>query len=307
MYKDANNVIYTEYGGGYQTGDDSENRGNAVDGQLKNLDLEIPEIINEKSVLKIGRSSFYSVALQSLKLPSTLIEIDTYGFDSCSLSLNKLIFPESIKTIAYQAFSNNNIENYVLGSNVESIGAGAFSHDFSLKSISVSEDNKYFTTVNGVLYNKNKSILYCMPYLAKDYKIPFTVTTLMERAICQRAATLWIPTSVSSLSYMSVFHAPNLKTVHFLGDIESINSNSIHSSCSKLQSIVYHGAKTFNKTKAFENFPGVKIYVCREYVDDYFAGKKVERLGSCYSTYRSCKRQRSQFSNMIMISIFMVS
>lgn len=287
-----NNISYTEYLDGYRIGDDSKKWGNAIKGTL-NLDLVIPATINGKSVIRIGNASFYNAKIKSLTLPDTLREIGAYSIDSCYLELDELVLPEALTRVEFYGFSSNSIKQYVIGENVEYIGAGAFSHNLELESIVVSQNNDHFVSVNGVLYNKDMTILYCLPYLVRNYKIPFTITKLMHRSICQKyATTLWIPSSISSIDDQVFFLITNVRTIHFLGNIDSISAKAFTSLDTELQSIVYHGAKVYSEAITFQYKDDIKVYVCNEYPGDNFAGKKVIRFGSCYIPYRTCKNQR---------------
>jgi hypothetical protein len=299
-----NNIKYTDYLTGCRTGDTESKDGNAVDGSLKDQNLVIPAAVNGKSVIKIGQRSF--IALKSISLPDSLLEIAYGAFDTCSLDINEIILPKSLKVIGVNAFSNNNIKHFTVCENVESIGYGAFSHDFSLESINVVNNNEHFTSVNGVLFNKNMTILYCLPYLVKGFKIPFTVTTLMARSICQNhARTIWIPPSVTSIEKETFFAIPNTKTIHILGNIESLDSGCIHDGWSNnIESIFYHGSNPFNETNSFSNKPNIKVYVCEEYGREFFAQRKVIRKGSCYVIPRTCKRKSS--SNRFLITFILL-
>lgn len=303
-----NNVIYNEYLGGYKTGNESSVLGNAINGSLLSSNLVIPKTVNGKIVIRIGDNSFHASAVSSIELPDSLLEIGQCAFDTYSLRLEELILPKSLTKIGIYAFSTNSIKSFTIFENVESIGFGAFSHNLALRSINVDEKNPYFVSLNGVLYSKNMKTLYCVPYLAKNYKIPFTVTTLMNRAISQeRAKTIWIPASISIIGSNVLFLLRNLRTIHILGNIEKISSGFISSDNKNFRSIVYHGAKAYNDTNSFKGLNEIEIYVCKEYPDEYFAGKKVNRIGSCYTICKTCKKQRSVLSTAFSYSILILS
>ena len=119
----------------------------------------------------------------------------------------------------------------------------------------------------------------------------------MQRAISQeKATTLWIPVSVSIIDQAVFFLLRNLRTIHFLGNIERISAGFVTSGNKNLRSIVFHGAKVYNSTSSFEGLDDIKVYVCNEYPCDYFAGRKVNRIGSCYSICRTCKKQTNGHS-----------
>ena len=290
-----NNVIYKSCLDGWQTGDNSSVYGNAVNGKLDDLNLVIPNEIERKPVIRIGRCSFRSIILKSITLPETLLEIGTSAIDSNSLNLEELILPNSLKKIDIYAFSNNSIKSFTIGENVVSIEYGAFSDNYCLESINVAEGNQFFVSYKGALFNKNKSTLYCVPYLVRGFKIPFTVTKLIERSICQKyATTIWIPQSITCIEKNAFFMIENTKTIHFLGNVDNISPRLLFKRCDNLSSIIYQGTTIYNETIIFNNDQDVKVYVCEEYESEYFGGKRVNRLGTCYYNYKTCHIIREQ-------------
>lgn len=308
MTRVINNIIFNPYSNGYKTGDDSYIYGNAVDGEIDNLDLVFPADIDGKPIIRIGAYSFRAVKANKLILPETLQEIGECGIDSCGLSIDELVLPNSITKIGLCAFSYESIRIFSLGENIESIGYGAFSHNSVLECIKVSDNNRFFASYNDALLSKDKKILYCVPYLKRGFKIPFSVTTLMMRSVNQKyATTIWIPQSITAIESDALFLVPNLRTIHFLGNSVSISENIVWSQNNKLVSVFYYGAATYNATDVFKNRPDVKVYVCKEYESEYFAGKKAIKLGTCYSSYRTCHKARRGFSNAILYITLFIS
>ena len=309
MTQTDNNIIYTPYSTGYQTGDDTSKSGNAVSGQLIDQNLVIPEIINGQKVIKIGQYSFYCIKITSLTLPDTIIEIGYSAFDNCHIKNDEITLPKSLTKIGINAFSFDDIKRYYIGDQLESIGYGAFSDNTELKNITVSNDNRYYISINGALYNKNITTLYCCPYLYTDYRIPFTIIILLRRSLCIKGiTTLYIPHSVTTIQVETFFLMPSLRTIHFLGNIETIQSGCIFTDrTNKVQSVFYHGTMSFNKTNSFSNFPNMKVYVCNDYVGDYFALKKVIKSGSCYNTVKTCARSRKSISFFITLTFLVIS
>lgn len=72
---------------------------------------------------------------------------------------------------------NENLESITVPASVEIIGDCAFlnfSSD-SLKNITVANENKYFSSENGVLFNKSKTELLCYPYGKMKLHIRFQI------------------------------------------------------------------------------------------------------------------------------------
>ena len=93
------------------------------------------------SVTEIGIAAFVGCSnLKEIKLPINLLKIEREAFMNCS-SLSELVIPSSI----------NIIEN------------GIVRECSNLKAISIPEDNKRYSTVDGVLYDKNMNRLISYP------------------------------------------------------------------------------------------------------------------------------------------------
>ena len=71
----------------------------------------------------------------------------------------------------------------VIGSRVTSLGYGTFDGCLNLKAINVSEDNKSYSSYDGVLYNKDKTILIRCPQGKKEIvRIQVTVRVIDDDA-----------------------------------------------------------------------------------------------------------------------------
>lgn len=113
------------------------------------------------SVVSIGKSAFEFSYLKSIDLGKGLAEIGERAFSECRISHFEL--PASLKAIGHSAFERTGLSGALVNipKNVESIGERAFYSSFA--SIDVASDNKYYTSVDGVLYNKNKTELFYYP------------------------------------------------------------------------------------------------------------------------------------------------
>ncbi len=129
-----------------------------------------------------------------------VVSVGTKSFMECK-SIKNVIIPEGITTIGFAAFHTcSNLEYIYIPSTVNTIGGYPFVRTTSLKNFEVSKDNKYFTTVDGVLFNKDKTELISYPG-AKDgeFTIPDTVTNIWVNAFrdCKKITAVNIPDNVS--------------------------------------------------------------------------------------------------------------
>ena len=222
--------------------------------------------------------------------------------------MNELIIPDSVRIIDFYAFSQNSIKKFIISKNLEKIGSGAFSDNINLEKFEVSNNNMNFSSPDGALYDKNVTVLFCVPCSLRNYIIPSTVKQIMRRSINQiYSYNIWIPHAVTHIERESFFKIPNVKSIHVLGNIDKLDDNITYD-ISKLQSFFYHGTKIYNESGAFANRNNIKVFACNEYNSSYFAGVKVAKFGSCYRMNRSCKPKQTSFMNRnILVSIIIFS
>lgn len=155
------------------------------------------------SVKEIGHWAFSDCALTSVNIPNSVTKIGHYAFERCN-SLKNVVIPDSVVIAEYDAFSScENLETIHLGKSFQSqVDTFARNCD-NLTSITVSEENKYFSSENGVLYNKNKTALYKYPAktMTSEYVVPDSVTTIYWGAFenCKNMVSIKIHDSVKTI------------------------------------------------------------------------------------------------------------
>ena len=210
------------------------------------------------SVTGIGSNAFLSCAsLESIILGNSVTFIGSYAFSMC-VSLMKITFPDSLTTIGDSAFSNcSSLKNLTIPAGVTNIGNSAFTGCESLKSITVAPGNTdYSTDKNGVLFNKDQTVLICYPKGSslRNYEIPDTVKIINDNAFGS------IPLSLSLNT--------NLKSVTIPDSVTSIGSYAF-ACCAGLTSITIPDSVTSIGEYAF--------YLCA-YLENAKIGKGITSL-----------------------------
>ena len=179
------------------------------------------------SVTRIGDSAFrYCSSLTSVTIPDGITNIDSSMFENCS-SLTSVIIPDSVIIINYDAFADcsslssitipynmefignstfdgcSSLTNVNIPAGVTKIGTSAFSRCSSLKKIDVAESNEKYCSVDGVLFNKDKTEIVSYPGGRQDvtYTIPNGVTRIGDNAFYGDAVltNVIIPDSVTNI------------------------------------------------------------------------------------------------------------
>lgn len=103
----------------------------------------------------------------------------------------------------------------------------------SLKYVSkyvVDENNEYYASDNGVLYDKNKETLYIFPRSStiKNFETPSTVKTIFCRSMskCNTLETVILNEGLKKIDNYAFYGAQNLKSVSFPEGLEIIGQNA---------------------------------------------------------------------------------
>ena len=197
--------------------------------------ISVPDSVNA-----IGNGAFSGCSsLASINIPNSVTTIRGSAFCNC-LSLTSITIPESVTSIEIAAFSGcSSLTNITIPDLVDTIGDHAFYN--CLTSITVSENNKYFSSLNGVLFNKDKTELITYPNGNErtEYTIPDSVTSIIEGAFayCSNLITVKIPDSVTDITDKTFYVCSSLTSVTIPDSVTHIGYNAFKY-CKNLTSII---------------------------------------------------------------------
>jgi hypothetical protein len=160
-----------------------QGNGGTVQGKKDYLMGEVPE------------NSFYKkIGLKSIKLPSSANSIGDYTFYGCKL-----------------------LEKLFIHKDVSKIGNFALVSCENLKNLDVSEENKSFSTENGILFNKNKTVLIQANFNETGiYVIPATVLKINNYAFYSNKyiKEVWLSENLQRIGYASFMYCTNLTSIN---------------------------------------------------------------------------------------------
>ena len=183
-------------------------------------------------VTSIGNGAFGNCrSLSSITIPNSVTSIGNSAFSSCD-SLSSITIPNSVTFIGSWAFSGcSSLSSITIPDSVTSIGKSAFQFCSSLSSINVDENNENYCSLNGNLYNKDKTVLiqYAKGKIENEFVIPDSVTSICEYVFyyCYRLKSINIPSSVTSIGGSAFSGCNNLTDVFYNGNQEDWNKISI--------------------------------------------------------------------------------
>ena len=164
----------------------------------------LAEIVIPDSVTSIGGYAFsYCTSLTEIVIPDSVTTIGESAFSGCA-SLAEIVVPDSVTEIGEYAFSGcTSLSKVKLPKNLTGINWGVFSDCTSLAEITVSPDNKNYSSVDGVLFNKDGSelIIYPKGNGRSAYTVPDGVTSISGSAFsgCTSLTEIVIPDSVTTI------------------------------------------------------------------------------------------------------------
>jgi len=227
---------------------------------------------NDYQITTVANKAFsYKDNLTSVIFLDNMTTIDTMAFSSCT-SLSNIIFSNTISTIGTFAFAYASVGTINIPASVTSISA-SFERCPNIISFNVNANNNYYTSQNGVLFNKNmtKLIYYPAKNTRVSYTIPNTVTTIGANAFTNEyyLTSLIIPNTVTTLESQAFYECKSLTNLDIPESVTTIGGFMFSGSSSTLTSVIIRPIipPTLDGGEAFKN--DCVIYVPAQSIEDY--------------------------------------
>ena len=229
----------------------------SIDGEVFRGCTSLTGITIPDSVRSIGSMAFRGCSsLASINIPYSVTSIGSSPFTDCtsltSVSVDEdnkyylsdecgVLFDKDKNVLIQYPVASTNIA-YNIPASVTEIADSAFNKCTSLESVSVDENNNYYSSdEHGVLFDKDKNVLIQYPggNTSKNYSIPDTVTSIVSFAFdeCTFLENVIIPESVTSIGYRAFEGCSSLVSVVIPDSVTSIAQNAFEN-CTSLISVV---------------------------------------------------------------------
>ena len=247
-------------------------------GDCTDTDIVIPPIsLDGNTVTGIGDYAFQNCnGITSVTMPSSVTSMGNYALQSCR-NLTSVKISSSVTNIGWYALSfcnklteinvDENNTNYssvngvlynkaqtmlicypegktetsfTILASVTSIKDGAFSGCSYLTAITADENNEYYSSVNGVLYNKDQTMIVYVPSVVSgNFVIPSNVSVIGNNAFawCTKITNVTIQEGVTTISSNAFSGCSSLKSITIPDGVTSIGSYAFNQ-CSKLSRII---------------------------------------------------------------------
>ena len=285
----ANIVEYTGTEGTYDASNRTY-RANTIprNGLMDKIILK--NILLPNSLTVIGYNAFRNcTSLSNIDIPTSVNTIDISAFRGC-ISLSQVDIPSSVTDIKYAAFSESGLNQITLNEGLISIGEFAFSHCFSLSGdvnipasvtligklaflvsnvyFNVNPSNVNYSSENGILYDKNKTIIiYCPTSLSGNFNIPSTVNTIDVDAFynCNQITNINLPASLTKIREWAFENCTGLTTISIPSGVTMIKGFAFYN-CSGLTSIYANPTTPVDLSASDSVFKHINVVDCKLYV-----------------------------------------
>ena len=222
---------------------------------------KITQIILEDGITYIGTYAFYGCNIEKIVFPSTVKSVGEYAFDNCD-NLTEIVLNEGIEEIKDYAFMDSAVKAINFPSTLKNI-TGKIFYRSPLEKITVSSLNPWYTSKDGVLFNKEMTVLYMYPADREisSYIVPDSVEKVGDYAFCySKLKEIAIPDSVKNLGE-GVFWGSSIESLVLPDSVISIGSH-LCMMCKSLKTIEIGDGLTSLENATFfscESLEKVKI------------------------------------------------
>lgn len=220
-------------------------------------EITMPATLDGKTVTGIASHAFDGSHIEKVIIPANITEIDPYAFVNCPwlknitvdegnekyTSENGVLYNTDKSILCIYPDGKDDAEFTLPDTVTEIYYFQEETARLYLEKILVGEGNKSFTSVDGILFNKDKSVLYIYPTTnsAKTYTIPDGVKEIRKDAfIASSLESVVIPEGVTTIGHAAFAMSSNLKNVTIPKSVKTIEESAFNA-CNFITYVNYGG------------------------------------------------------------------
>lgn len=201
--------------------------------------------------------------------------IEHYEAESARAVIPDTLGGRTVKEIAADAFEGcDRITELVIPASVTKIGDLSFSALSNLEKITVAEDSVSFRDLDGVLYQKKLTTVYCYPQGRNEdgYVLPDSVKTIGAKAFYRsRLKTITIPEKVTKIQTGAFCGCAELTDI-VLGEKVSMLFDEVFKDCAALEKVILPDSLTSIGADCFAGCAALREIEVPEKVSSLGAG-----------------------------------
>lgn len=228
--------------------------------------VTIPSTLDGYPVISIGHDAFYAnYGVTNVTIPTGVTTIGYMAFDNC-INLTSITIGSSVTSIGDGAFNGcASLASVTIPRYVTGIGAGSFAYCVSLTNIMVNALNSTYTSIAGVLFDKNIKTLIAYPGgMVGGYAVPTGVTSIFGSSLlwfgdgggafrgCANLTSVTFPSSLTNIGEYAFSDCTGLTNVMIGTKVTDIGSWAF-GDCTSLTDVTIPNSLTSIRDNSFYN------------------------------------------------------
>lgn len=261
-------------------------KGNCLVSKEGNLILGCNGSVVPDGVKSIGRLAFYGCRLEDIKLPDSLVKIESYAF--CKASLESLdLSNTSLSEIGDSAFIHSGVQKVSFPSSIQFVKFGAFDSCRSLQEVNFSKGAqvdisacafKNCFKLEDVILPEGLTLISASAFLncgnLKHIKIPDSVTKIEEQAFmgCSSLEELELSQKLKSIGEYAFCDCDSLEKVKIPNEVIEIFDGAF-GDCYSLNEVIIPKNTSYMSDSVFGFSENVVLYVYKGSYAERYAKK----------------------------------
>ena len=214
------------------------------------------------SITEVGDSAFDGCSsLAEITLPNSVTRLGTSAFYWCG-SLTNLTLPDHVQSLGTFVFGScSGLTGLTIPASVTNIGVGACLFCNNLKAITVNPLNRYYRSVDGVLFDYSQTTLLQFPGgKTGAYTIP-TGVTIGDNSFMGAVgiASITIPDGVTALDNFVFASTANLTNATIYDSVTNLADGAFQN-CPSLRAVYFTGPPPNLGSQVFAGDNQAKVY-----------------------------------------------